>query len=94
MHVGVLILELRLPGCSSLKEKRGRLKPLLARLHGAYNVAAAEVDDQDKWQAAVVAVAAVSNDHAHTQKMLQKIAEWVYREWRDVEVVDDHIEHL
>lgn len=94
MSVGVLILELRIPGCSSLKEKRGRLKPLLARLHRNYNVSAAEVDMLDKWQAAVVAVAAVSNDSVHTRQLLQKIADWVDSEWRDLDLVDDQIELL
>lgn len=94
MSVGVLTLEIRLPGCKSLKEKRGRLKPLLARLHRNYNISAAEVDLQDKWQASIVAVAAVSNDRGHTQQLLQKIADWVEREWRDVDLVDDQIELL
>ena len=33
MSLGLLTLQIQLPGCSSLKEKRSRLKPLLARLH-------------------------------------------------------------
>ncbi|MCJ7708279.1 MAG: DUF503 domain-containing protein, partial [Anaerolineales bacterium] len=43
MHVGALTLELRLPGCSSLKQKRSRLKPLLAALHREFNLSAAEI---------------------------------------------------
>ena len=94
MSVGVLVLELSIPGCGSLKEKRGRLKPLLARLHKEFNVSAAEVDRLDVWQSAVIAVAVVSNSNKHTQQVLQKITTWVEREWRDLEVVDDHIEML
>ncbi|MBA4379619.1 MAG: DUF503 domain-containing protein, partial [Anaerolinea sp.] len=31
--IGLLTLHLHLPACASLKEKRGRLKPLIHRLH-------------------------------------------------------------
>jgi uncharacterized protein YlxP (DUF503 family) len=94
MNVGVLILTLRLPGCSSLKEKRGRLKPLLARMHREFNVSAAEIDSLENWQQAVIAVALVSNEHNHNQRALQKITRWVDQYWGDVELVDDHIEYL
>ena len=94
MPVGVLILELAIPGCGSLKEKRGRLKPLLARLHKEFNVSAAEVDLLDVWQSAVIAVAVVSNSSKHNQQALQKIANWVEQDWRDLDVVNDQIEIL
>jgi uncharacterized protein YlxP (DUF503 family) len=94
MNIGLLILTLRLPGCGSLKEKRGRLKPLLARLHREFNVSAAEIDSLDNWQQSVIAVAVVSNEHNHNQKLLQKITNWVDQNWRDVELVDDQIEFL
>ncbi len=94
MNVGLLVLTLRLPGCSSLKEKRGRLKPLLARLHKEFNVSAAEIDALDSWQQTVIAVVVVSNEHNHNQRLLQKITTWVDQEWRDMELVDDQIEYL
>jgi uncharacterized protein YlxP (DUF503 family) len=92
MSIGLLSLHLHLPGCSSLKEKRGRLKPLLAKLHKDFNVSAAEVDHLDIWQDAVIACAVVSNDTKHTQRVLQKIANWVDTDWRDVDVVSEEIE--
>ena len=94
MPVGLLLVHIFLPGCTSLKEKRSRLKPLLARLHREFNVSVAEVDHLDAWQDAGIACALVSNNHAHTQKVLQKIAHWIESEWHDVEVVDDRIELL
>ena len=92
MSVGVLVLILRIPGCSSLKEKRGRLKPLLTRLHKDYHLSAAEVDDHDIWGRSVVACAMVSNDPNHNRRVLQKAANWVEDNWRDVDVVDAQIE--
>ena len=77
MALGVLTLQIDIPGCKSLKEKRSRLKPLLARLHREYNISAAEIDHQDTWQSAVIACALVSNNPKHTQRALQKIVVWV-----------------
>jgi len=94
MSIGLLTLHIHLPGCSSLKEKRGRLKPLLAKLHKDFNVSAAEVDHLDVWQDAVIACTLVSNDGKHTQRVLQKIANWVDSDWRDVDLVSEEIELL
>jgi uncharacterized protein YlxP (DUF503 family) len=94
VSVGLLTLHIHLPGCSSLKEKRGRLKPLLNRLHKDFKVSAAEVAYQDVWQDAVIACALVSNDHKHTQRVMQKIANWVDTSWRDVDLVSEQIEIL
>lgn len=94
MPVGLLILHLMIPGCASLKEKRSRLKPLLARLHREFNISAAEYDRMDAWQESVVACALVSNDAAHTQRALQQITAWVEKNWHDVQVISDKLEIL
>ena len=72
MSIGILTLEIHLPGCMSLKEKRSRLKPLLARLHREFNISAAEVDRNDSWQETILACALVSNDPNHTQRASSK----------------------
>jgi hypothetical protein len=92
MSLGLLTLQIHLPGCSSLKEKRSRLKPLLARLHREFNISAAEIDRQDAWQEAVLGCALVSNDPAHTQRALQEVTRWVERNWPDVSLIEDKIE--
>ena len=92
MSIGVLILILRIPGCSSLKEKRGRIRPLVTQLHKKYNLSVAEVDDLEIWGRAVIGCALVSNDANRTGSVLQKAANWVDREWRDLELEDSQIE--
>ena len=92
MSLGLLTLQINLPGCSSLKEKRSRLKPLLARLHREFNISAAEIDRQDAWQEAVLGCALVSNDPGHTQRALQEVTRWVERNWPDVSLIEDKIE--
>ncbi len=83
--IATLTIHLHLPACSSLKEKRGRIKPLIARLHREFNISVAETDLQDKWQEAVIVCAMVGNDHAHLESALQTVARWVERKlagWR------------
>jgi uncharacterized protein len=92
MHVAVMTIELRLPGCVSLKEKRGRLKPLLAGLHKGFNVSAAETERQDSHAAAVIACAAVSGDSRHAQQVLDGIPRWIEARRPDLEVVDQQLE--
>jgi uncharacterized protein YlxP (DUF503 family) len=92
MSVGVLILSLQIPGCSSLKEKRGRLRPLLTKLRKEFNLSVAEVDDLDIWQSSVIACVTVSNDPNQTRRVLQKVVTWIESNWRDLDVVDDQIE--
>ena len=94
MHLGTLTLHIHLPGCSSLKQKRSRLKPLLARLQREFNFSVAEIDYQDEWQEALIACAFVTNNHAHTQRSLQKIVSWIESSWPDVDLIHDQIEMI
>ncbi len=92
--LATLTIHLHLPACSSLKEKRGRIKPLIARLHREFNVSAAEMDLQDKWQEAVIVCAMAGNDAAQLQRSLQNVAKWVEANWEDGQVIDEKIEIL
>ena len=90
--VGILTIHLHLPGCASLKEKRGRLKPLLNRLHREFNISVAEMDRQDMWQEAVIACALVNSDGMQIQRSLQTVLKWVEGNWPDGDVIDEKIE--
>ena len=92
MSLGVLTIHIHIPGCASLKEKRGRLKPLLTRLHREFNISVAEIDHNDVWGSATIACAMVSNNNGHTQRVLQKIPRWIDRHWPDVTVMDEQLE--
>ncbi len=91
MHVGTLLVELYIPGCSSLKQKRSALKPLLARLHKEFNISAAEIDHNDSHRSAMVACAIVSNDVKHVQRVLEKIPGWIEANRPDLQVVDQEM---
>ena len=72
MVVGVIVWELHLDGCRSLKEKRHVLKSLKDRLHNRFNVSAAETAHHDLWQRAELTACVVSNERGHAQSVLQQ----------------------
>jgi uncharacterized protein YlxP (DUF503 family) len=92
MPIGLLTIHFQLPGVQSLKEKRSRIRPVLARLHKEYNVSAAEMDRLDAWQESIIACALVSNDHGYTQKALQQVLDFTERNWPDLLILDHRIE--
>jgi uncharacterized protein len=92
--LATLIIHLHLPACSSLKEKRGRIKPLISRLHREFNVSVAEMDMQDKWTETVIACAMVNSDSVVLKQSLQSVAKWVEANWTDGDVIDMKIEFL
>jgi uncharacterized protein YlxP (DUF503 family) len=85
--VGVQMWELHLPGCHSLKDKRGILKPLTAALRQQLNVSVAETGHQDLWQRAEIACAAVGSARPVVEQLLRSADRLV--EGRDgVRIVD------
>jgi uncharacterized protein YlxP (DUF503 family) len=91
MFVGVLQVELGIPGAFSLKDKRHALRGVLERVRRDFGVAAAEVDRQDVWNSAIVGIAFVSNDARHAQGQLQKVLNALGRD-RECVVQDSQIE--
>lgn len=92
MSIGMLTFHLHLPGCASLKEKRGKIKPVLSRLHREFNVASAELNLQDVWQDAVIGCVTVSSDAGQNQRLLQQVLDFTERNWPDLPIVDYRIE--
>jgi uncharacterized protein YlxP (DUF503 family) len=90
--LSTLTIHLHLPMCSSLKEKRGRIKPLMSRLRREFNVSVAEMDLQDKWSEAVIGCAMIGNDAAFLQSALSTVTKWVEANWSDGDVWNTKIE--
>jgi uncharacterized protein YlxP (DUF503 family) len=90
--IATLTIHLHIPTCASLKEKRGRIKPLIARLHREFNISVAEMELQDRWQEAVIVCALVGNEQGHVRSALQTVAKWVEGNWTDGDVIDQKIE--
>ena len=90
--LATLSIHLHIPGCASLKEKRGRIKPLISRLHREFNVSVAEMDMQDRWTETVIACAMVNSDKVVLGQSLQSVAKWVEANWTDGDVIEMKIE--
>ncbi len=86
--VATLTIHLHLPGCRSLKEKRGLLKPFISRLRREFNLSVAEMGAQDAWQQAVIGCAMIGNDAVHLQSAMQAVARWVQGNWPDGDVLE------
>jgi uncharacterized protein YlxP (DUF503 family) len=85
--VGVIVWELHIDGCNSLKEKRAVVRSLKDRLRGRHNVSIAETDHQDIWQRAELSAAVVSSDRRRAQEMLSRIDSVVESDFR-VRIID------
>ncbi len=92
--LATLTIHLHLPGCASLKEKRGRIKPLMARLHKEFNLSVAEMDLQDAHQQAVIGCAMLGSETAFLQSALETVSRWVAANWTDGDVISQRIELL
>jgi uncharacterized protein YlxP (DUF503 family) len=80
-----LELHLSLPS-HSLKEKRGIVKSILGRARNRFNTACAEVDRQDNATAAVLGFVTVSPDKTIARSVLERVEDWIYENWPDVEI--------
>ncbi len=91
MFVGVCTIELHVPESNSLKTKRHSLRSLKDRIRNKFNVSVAEVEDNDLWQKATLAVAAVSNDKTHLNHTMDHVLNMV-RGVPEISLLDFHIE--
>ena len=78
MTVGLLSVELHVPGAQSLKDKRMVLRRVKDRLK-KFNVAVSEVDHHELWQRAALAIVTVSTDQAHADRELSAVAAEIER---------------
>ena len=85
MHIYCLELHLSLPTVT-LKEKRGIIKSIQGRARNRFNVACAEVDRQDNPRVAVLGFVTVSSDKVIARSALERLEDWVYEGWPDVEI--------
>lgn len=70
-------MTLHLPGSHSLKEKRQVIKSVMARVRNQFEVAIAEVDENDRWQIAKLGVSCVSNSHKHAEAVLMNVQRYI-----------------
>jgi len=77
MTVGILRLVIYIHDSNSLKQKRMVLHSLKARLRNSFNVAIAQIGDEDKWQKATLAIVGVERDSKLMNSSLSKIVNFL-----------------
>ena len=92
MIIGVLELDIILPGCQSLKDKRMVLRSIKAKIKSKFDASIAETDYQDKWQRSKMAFVIVANQKSHTEEVLQKIFHTLDRDY-SFEVIKHSFEY-
>src|SRR3974377_610649 len=75
MVIGILQIELLIPGSESLKDKRRVVRSLKDRLHREHMVSVAEVGALDRIGVAMLGLACVANNGARAGEVLDHIME-------------------
>ena len=91
MIVGIYKLEIVLPQCHSLKEKRSVLRRMRDRIGQRFNVFLVEDEYQDKWQRAIVGFSVAGSDRSQVEPLFEKIAAFI-EELGEAQVVDRYSE--
>jgi uncharacterized protein YlxP (DUF503 family) len=92
MNVAVSKVTFRIPENMSLKGKRQVLKSITSRVRNRFNVAVAEVDDNDNWQMATIGICCISNDRRHSNQVLSRVVNFIERGRFEIELLDYEIE--
>ncbi len=79
MVIGTGLIDLLIPECSSLKEKRGVLSRIIRRTQNEFNCSIAEVGDNDIWRRARIGFCVVGNDKAYINAKMDHILKFVER---------------
>ena len=83
----IATLELYLPGCQSLKEKRSTLAPLLSRLK-RYNLSVIEAAHQDSWHTAEIQIAKLGQNRAQLDRDLAQVVALLENDFRDITLTE------
>jgi uncharacterized protein len=87
VHAAAVRFELFVPESRSLKAKRAVLRPIIDGLRHRMKISVAEVDHQDTWQRAAIAVAVVAESDGHLREILATVERHVANA-PDIELLD------
>ena len=78
MVVLALSVEVHLPSCRSLKDRRAVVRPVLDGARHRFRVSAAEIGYQDKWQRAGLGFAVVASSHQQAVEVIDSVERFVW----------------
>jgi hypothetical protein len=91
MTIGILNLILYIPQSNSLKAKRQVLHSLKANLRNSFNIAVAQIGDEDKWQKAKLAIVGVEKNRETMNSSLSRIINFI-ENFNQVELINHDLE--
>jgi len=77
MIIGAAVVELRIHGSQSLKQKRGVVRSIAQRVRNRFNFSVAEVGGQGTWQRAVLGLTTVGVDRARVRGTLERALAYI-----------------
>jgi len=93
VHAAAVSFDLHVPASRSLKSKRAVVRPIVEGLRNRFHVSVAEVDHQDQWQRAEIAVAVVAESNRHLTEVLDAVERFVAAA-PDIELLDTDTAYL
>ena len=86
MYVVYGYVELYLPYCSSLKEKRKTIHGIISRVRKRFNVSISEVEFHDLWQRSSLGFSAVSHNSPELELIINSVKETFLNYPADTEI--------
>jgi len=93
MHIALLQIEIYMPSCHSLKDKRSVMKRLINLVRTQHNVAVAEIGNHEAWQSAHLGLVTINNEGEGTDRILQRVIRDITN-FDGCEIADFSIERL
>ena len=77
MIVGAAIVEIRIHGSRSLKQRRGVVRSITRRVSNRYNLSVAEVGGQDTWQRAELGLCSAGTDRQRVRSLIESAVAFI-----------------
>ena len=77
MHAAAMSFDLHVPASRSLKSKRAVIRPIVDGMRHRFRISVAEVDHQNQWQRATIAVAVVAESEGRVRELLDAAERFV-----------------
>jgi len=89
MNVGICKIQLNLPASRSAKDKRNVIGSITTKVRNKFNVSIAEIDPDQGWRSAILAVTCVSSSSSHVNAILSRVLAFI-ENCRDETVTADY----
>mgnify|MGYP005841414821 CR=1 FL=1 len=93
MTIGLLHIDLLIPGSRSLKDKRRVIKSLKQQIHNRFNCSLAEVGEKELWARASLTACVIGDDSRFVNTQLNEIVRFAGQK-NGAEVLEYRIEML